>query len=34
MAPYYDPEHPNLSVPQENGRRDEVGLVRAIAVKV
>lgn len=23
----------DLSVPQENGRRDEVGLIRAIAVK-
>jgi hypothetical protein len=32
-APYYTPEHPNLTTLQENGHRDEVGLIRAIAVK-
>ena len=30
-APYYDPEKPEAHVPSS---RDEVGLVRAIAVKV
>ncbi|KAG2148168.1 uncharacterized protein EDB93DRAFT_1103831 [Suillus bovinus] len=32
-APCYNPQHADLSVPQENGCHDEVGLIRAIAVK-
>lgn len=33
-APFYDPESPDLTVSMTDGRRDEIGLVRAIVVKV
>jgi hypothetical protein len=33
-APFYDPEHPELLTTGPSGFRDEVGLVRAIVVKV
>ena len=33
-APFYDLEKASFESPLESGRRDEIGLVRAIAVKV
>lgn len=34
QASFYDPESPDLAVTITEGRRDEIGLVRAIVVKV
>lgn len=35
QSPHYDPEAPENDIAGTNGpRRDEIGLVRAIAVKV
>lgn len=34
QAPFYNPEQTELELSIENGHRDEVGLIRAICVKV